>query len=85
MACLRVGERDLAHLGGELVEEANIVAQLDRGRLRPRERIPARERRVRVKELLRPLLALEDQVVGVEEQLGRVGRALRLARRKPTG
>ena len=66
------GVGDLPHLGGQLVEEADLLAQFDRRRLGARERVPLRERRLLVEELAGALLGLEDQVVGVAEQLRRI-------------
>jgi hypothetical protein len=64
------------HFGGELVEEPDVIAHLDRSRLRARQRVPARQRGLGVEELLHLLVALEDQVVGIEEERLRVRRPL---------
>jgi hypothetical protein len=82
---LNLRDRDLAHLRGEPVEEANLVSQVGHGGLSACERVPARQSRLGVEELPRPIIRGEDQVVAVEEESGLVGVQVQLALPVPGG
>lgn len=70
---LRIWHRDLPGRGGEPIEEADLVAQLDHRRLGSSQRIPLGGRGLSIEELLARLLGAEHMIQAVEEELRTVG------------